>query len=121
LPESVRKALAEGRLREGQARPLINLDDALIEKILPKILKEEWSARAIEQYVNDLRMSGGDTEKKNPELVVPERRYQAESKVFAKRFATPVQVKSNARGAGQIVIKFKSEDEFKRISKLLED
>lgn len=121
LPESVRKALAEGRMREGQARPLINLDDSLIEKLLPKILKEEWSARAIEQYVNDLKLSGGDIEKKSPDSVAPERRYQAESKVFAKRFATPVQVKSNARGAGQIVIKFRNEDEFKRISKLLED
>lgn len=120
LPESVRKALAEGRLREGQARPLVNLDDMIIEKILPKILAEEWSARAIEQYVNDLKHSGADEQKQALSKELPERRYQSESKVFAQRFATPVQVKSNTRGAGQIIIRFKNDDEFKRISKLLD-
>lgn len=119
LPESVRKALADGRLREGQARPLINLDDSVVEKLLPKILSEEWSARAIEQYVNDLKLSApvDGPDKAKPVL---ERRYETESKVFAQRFATPVQVKTNTRGAGQIIIKFKNDDEFKRISKLLD-
>lgn len=120
LPESVRKALAEGRMREGQARPLVNLDDALVEKILPKILAEEWSARAIEQYVNDLKSAERGNEKPDVRKELPARRYQDESKVFTKRFATPVQVKTNARGAGQIVIKFKNDDEFKRITKLLD-
>ena len=122
LPESVRKALAEGKLREGQARPLVNLDEAIIEKIIPKIIAEEWSARTIEQYVNDIKQSGVENSegKQGAPKHLPDHRYQSESKVFAKRFATPVQVKSNTRGAGQIIIKFKNDDEFKRISKLLE-
>ena len=120
LPESVRKALADGRLREGQARPLINLDDAVVEKLLPRILKEEWSARAIEQYVNELKQTGGDDTQKSASKPMPEPRYSAESKAFTKRFATPVQVRTTTRGAGQIVIKFKSDDEFKRIARLLE-
>jgi ParB family chromosome partitioning protein len=119
LPESVRQALAEGRLREGQARPLVNLDESLIEAILPKILKEEWSSRAIEQYVTQLKHADDLTTKPSGETSLPAR-YQQESKHFTSRFAAPVQVRAGARGSGQIVIKFKNDDDFKRISKLLE-
>jgi hypothetical protein len=36
------------------------------------------------------------------------------------RFKTDVSVKTNTKGAGQIVIRFKSESEFQRIQKLLD-
>lgn len=45
LPDFARKEIAEGNLTEGQARPLINLDPELIKQVLPRILKEGWSAR----------------------------------------------------------------------------
>jgi hypothetical protein len=38
---------------------------------------------------------------------------------LVKRFSTDVSVKTNAKGAGQIVIRFKSDNEFQRIQKLL--
>lgn len=119
LPQMVRDALAEGKIREGQARPLINLDEATIEAIFPLIIKEEWSARAIEQYVTKLKKTkqqgqGGD--KKVSSLPT---RYQTESRAFEKRFGAPVHIRTTAKGSGQIVIRFKSEDEFQRISKLL--
>ena len=39
---------------------------------------------------------------------------------LSKRFNTKVQIRSNTRGAGQIVISFKSDAEFDRINKLLD-
>src|SRR5690606_37934054 len=39
LPASVKDVLADSRLSEGQARPLVNVDPAMIEEILPHILK----------------------------------------------------------------------------------
>lgn len=115
LPLIVREALADGRLREGQARPLVGLDEAIIEKVLPVILREEWSARFIEQYVAKL--------KKNEitATATPRRhdKYERESAMLQKRFSTPVEVRTTAKGAGQIVIRFKDESEFKRISGLL--
>jgi len=51
LPKSVQQALFEGRLNEGQARPLIGLPDDAAEDIMERAIREEWSARRIEQVV----------------------------------------------------------------------
>lgn len=117
LPASVRQALADGKLREGQARPLINLDEAVIEAILPTILKEEWSARAIEQYVTNLKHATKSPEKAQQEDA--SKRYEKEEQAYAKTLHADVRVRANTKGSGQIVIKFKSEDDFQRISRLL--
>ena len=116
LPESVRTALAEGQLREGQARPLINLDPEVIEEILPLILKEEWSARKIEQFIVQLKKAPLPIENAKPTSHSP---YEEDTSRLIKRLATDVSVKTNTKGAGQIVIRFKSDADFKRIQKLL--
>ena len=50
LPDSAKHAMVENKLSEGQMRPLVTLDEEQIEKILPKIIEEGWSARKVEQY-----------------------------------------------------------------------
>ena len=118
LPESVRTALLEGKLREGQARPLVNLDPELIEQILPVILREEWSSRRIEQYIVQLKRSSGDaTSLKTP--AVRSAPHREETERLVKRLAADVRVKTNAKGAGQIVIAFKDDADFARLQKLL--
>jgi ParB family chromosome partitioning protein len=118
LPDSVRDALREGRLREGQARPLVNADPEVVEGILPRILKEEWSARRIEQFIVQLKKSASSPieNQRNKIQQVP---YERDTERMVKRLSTDVNVKTNAKGAGQIVIKFKSERDFYRIQKLL--
>lgn len=117
LPESVRNALAEGKLREGQARPLVNLDPTVVEEILPQILKEEWSARKIEQFIVQIKKNLEGAKKPIAKMeTVP---YRQDTERLTKRFRTNVQIKTNSRGAGSIVIKFKSDDEFRRIQELL--
>lgn len=120
LPESVREALLDGRLREGQARPLVNLDEEVINNILPQILAEEWSARKIEQFIVQLKKAA-KSPVENERKKVTETPYEAETQHLGKRLATNVSVKTNAKGAGQIVIRFKSDDDFQRIKKLLGD
>ncbi|HEX6416088.1 MAG TPA: ParB/RepB/Spo0J family partition protein [Candidatus Saccharimonadales bacterium] len=119
LPESVRSALADGRLREGQARPLINLEPGIIEEVLPTILKEEWSARKIEQFIVQLKKNGHEAIENKKTRTINATPYEENTRQLEKRFATPVSVKTNAKGAGQIVIKFKSDADFQRIQKLL--
>ena len=120
LPESVREALLDGRLREGQARPLVNLDPAIIEEVLPTILKEEWSARKIEQFIVQLKKAPKTTDSAAPRPAVDEQPYKETTARLVKRLATDVSVKTNAKGAGQIIIRFKSDDEFQRLEKLLD-
>lgn len=120
LPESVREALLDGRLREGQARPLVNLDEKVVDEILPRILAEEWSARKIEQFIVQLKQAA-KSPVENERKKVAATPYQQETEKLVKRFSTDVSVKTNAKGAGQIVIRFKSDDDFQRIQKLLGD
>jgi len=120
LPESVREALLDGRLREGQARPLVNLDEKVINEVLPRILAEEWSARKIEQFIVQLK-NAAKSPIENERKKVAAAPYQNETEKLVKRFSTDVSVKTNAKGAGQIVIRFRSDDDFQRIQKLLGD
>ena len=118
LPESVRQALASGQLREGQARPLVNLAPDVIEDILPTLLKEEWSARKIEQFIVQLKKGDQAPAKTKPKKVsaVP---YEDDTKRLVKRLSTDVSVKTNAKGSGQIIIRFKSDAEFQRLQKMI--
>lgn len=118
LPDNVRQALAEGKLREGQARPLIGLDNKTIERILPQILKEEWSSRRIEQFIVDLKKDTSSGQQK-PAKSLTVAAHEQEIKRLEKRLATGVKIRTNAKGAGQIVINFKNEEEFGRIQKLI--
>lgn len=118
LPEAVKKAISEGKLREGQARPLIGLDQDVIEVLLPQILREEWSARKIEQHIVNLKKA--NEVKQDTPSVATAPVHENTATNLTKRFGTDVKIRSNTRGAGQIVINFKNEDEFERISKLLD-
>jgi ParB family chromosome partitioning protein len=117
LPESVRKALYDGKLREGQARPLIGADPEVIEAVLPQILRDEWSARKIEQFIVDLKKSkkaAAPGKPSDPTL------HDETSQQLSKRLAAKVQIRSNTRGAGKIVISFSNDRDFERITQLLE-
>jgi ParB family chromosome partitioning protein len=116
LPESVRTALIEHKLTEGQARPLVNVDPKVIEEVLPLILKEEWSARKIEQFIVQLKKMSQTSEEKAEITQTP---YVEDTEKLVKRLVADVRVKTNSKGAGQIVIRFKSDADFQRINKLL--
>lgn len=114
LHKTVQEALVAGVITEGQARPLIGLDDAVVEKVLPLIQKEQWSARRIEQFIVDLKK--GDTPELKPAQAA---KPQREITRLTKRFSTPVKIRTNSKGAGVITIQFKDSDDFERIEKLL--
>lgn len=119
LPEPVRRALANGGISEGQVRPLINVDEEIIMQIFPKILAENWSARAVEQYIVQLKKDK-DLAKAEPNKVAASP-YVNEVKKFEQRFGLPMQVRTNTRGAGQITIRFKNEAEFNKIKDIFEN
>lgn len=115
LPASARQAILDGKLTEGQARPLISFEEDVIEAILPRIIEEGWSARAIEQYAARLKRAKGNITKADTSS-----QYDTQTARLTKRFATTVRVQTGAKGAGRIIIPFKNASEFARINKLLE-
>lgn len=118
LPDFARAELVDGRLTEGQARPLIGLDNETIRKIMPRIIKENWTSRKVEQYIVDLKKSRVDA--KMPLLrQVNEKPYSAQLQRITDHLKTEVKISTNFKGAGQITIKFKNEKEFERLQNLI--
>ncbi len=118
LHKDVQSAIARGELTEGQARPLIGLDDTIVADVLPQIIKEQWSARKIEQFIVELKKDGA----KKPAAAkkVASTTYAPETERLTKRFAAPVKIQTNSKGAGKITIGFKNEEDFARIQQLLD-
>ena len=117
LPKALKEAIYEGQLSEGQARPLIGLPEDVAEKMMKQAIKEEWSARRVEQAVTLWRQAEQTPEKSKKIEYTPHADTLAR---LTKRFDTNIKIRTNAKGAGRISIAFKNDQEFERISKLLE-
>jgi len=118
LSSYMRNILIEGKLTEGQVRPLIGLDDSITKRIVPKIISEDWSSRKVEQFVVDLKKNRTDT-KMSTTRQIHEQPYRVQLKRIQDHLRTDVKISTNSKGAGHITIKFKDEKEFKRLQDLL--
>ncbi|MBS7346704.1 MAG: ParB/RepB/Spo0J family partition protein [Candidatus Sacchiramonaceae bacterium] len=120
LPDFVKQHVSNGDLKEGQARPLLKADEETIKEILPKILAENWSARKIEQFMVQLKKrqeQGKETTKLKPENTPLDKTI----KRISSGLKSDVNIRMSARGTGEIRIKFKNEDDLKRLEKMLSD
>jgi ParB family chromosome partitioning protein len=115
LTKAVQHAVAEGKITEGQARPLVDLDEENVKLLLPKIISEGWSARKVEEVVRETKQAA------EPNRIQrgPQNAYAPVARELGSRFGTTVKVKTTAIGSGQIVISFKNENEFERIKEQL--
>ncbi len=118
LPAEVREYLARGILTEGQARPLIGLDEDIIKIVVPKIIAESWSARRVEQFIVDYKKGGIKQDADSPKKIVNQA-YEKELEDIQKRLKADVKIRTNSKGAGQITIKFRNQREFERLQKLI--
>ncbi len=118
LSPTIKAAVAEGKITEGQARPLIGLESELAEELLKNIIKEGWSTRKVEQMIVQLK-----DDKKQPQAKTPASHvtlHDNEIKRLSKRLDAKVKISSNAKGAGRITIAFKGPEELKRLEAILE-
>lgn len=117
LPQIVKDYIISGELKEGQARPLLKIDEETIKKILPKIIEENWSSRKIEQFLVNYKKQIEESKKVEPKKV--NNPFEKTVKHISKKLSADVDIKTSARGSGKIVIKFKSEEELKRLEEIL--
>ncbi|PJE64740.1 MAG: hypothetical protein COU90_00520 [Candidatus Ryanbacteria bacterium CG10_big_fil_rev_8_21_14_0_10_43_42] len=123
LPEYVQDALIQGRLTEGQARPLISLAHAPEEQknLFHAILASGLSARDVESAFHDIVSRVG---------VSPERKVQIERRAYdtttkqvetelAGALGTRVTVRRSREGKGRISIDFFSDEEFEHLTGLM--
>ena len=119
LPKRIQEAVFQGRLSEGQARPMIGLDEGVAEQLAERVMKEEWSTRRIEQWITLHKQAEKRTEGEVSNSSDENQPHQQALRRLNDRFQTPVSIRTNTRGAGKIVIPFKDDAEFERIQKLL--
>lgn len=118
LPEFVRDLLIKGSLNEGQARTVIGLDEDTLKIIIPRIIKEGWSVRKIEQFIVNLkknRSSGAMPIAKQ----VTRNPYKKQVEQITNHLKTEVKIHTNSKGAGYIRINFKDESDFDRLQKII--
>ena len=111
LPKEIREALMEGKISASNARTLLSLTtDAERLKLFHQMLNGGMTVRETEDEVSG-RRSGPAI--KDPNITDLE--YRLRDQLHCR-----VEIKKNARGAGEIKLKFMSEDELKRLSSVLE-
>lgn len=118
LPQSIQKALFDNQISEGQARPLVGLPEEVAQDLMERTIKEGWSVRKIEQMITLWKQERKKNpyETKKPLLEKP----HAESVArLSKRLGAEIKVRTNTKGAGQIVIPFKNKLDFERIRDLI--
>lgn len=118
LPEFVRDLLIKGSLNEGQARTVIGLDEDTLKIIIPRIIKEGWSVRKIEQFIVNLkknRSSGAMPIAKQ----VTRNPYKKQVEQITNHLKTEVKIHTNSKGAGYIRINFKDESDFDRLQRII--
>ncbi len=117
LPLDIQAAIRDNKISMGHARALLSITDEEKQlSALANILEDNLSVRKVEELVKQQRSAGSTT--KNIELTHTEKKAV---KNLAKMLDAKVKVAMNNRGKGKIVIDFKTDVEFGRILKLLNE
>jgi len=117
LPLDIQAAIRDNKISMGHARALLSITDEEKQlSALANILEDNLSVRKVEELVKQQRATGSTTKK--IELTHTEKKAV---KNLAKLLDAKVKVAMNNRGKGKIVIDFKTDVEFGRILKLLNE
>lgn len=107
LPEVAKKAMVEHKLTEGVMRPLATAEPELVERAIPLIVEQGWTARKVEQYVALNR-------KKSSERVVKTKAFAKQEMRLAEKYSAKVRVNSRS-----VTFSCKDEEELGKLLKLL--
>ncbi len=115
LPKEAKTALIESKISEGHARQILAIHEPEVQlELLQLIIKNDWSVRKTEQYV-----VGYKEGKKNTQTAVAKVQSETpETKLLGKKLQADVSIKNMAKG-GRLVIRFKNQEDFERITGVL--
>ncbi|MBR3264277.1 ParB/RepB/Spo0J family partition protein [Candidatus Saccharibacteria bacterium] len=107
LPDDVKKIMVKERLTEGVMRPLATADESIIKKVLPKIIKEGWTARKVERYLQD-------NKKKSSAALIKRHESHKDEDALSKKFGVTVKISGRS-----LTFKCKNTTELKSLIKTL--
>lgn len=101
LPDDVKKTMVKEKLPEGIMRPLVSQDEPTIKKVLPKIIKEGWTARKVERYF-------ADNKKKSSSAAIKQSNYHKDEDSLTAKYNVPAKITGRS-----LTFKCKSDSELK--------
>lgn len=107
LPEDIKRIMVKEKLTEGVMRPLVNRDEETIKKVLPKIIKEGWTARKVERYFQDHK-------KKSSAALIKRDQYHKDEDTLSAKYDIPVKIINRS-----LVFKCQNETKLKELIKKL--
>ena len=107
LPEDVKRTMVKEKLTEGVMRPLVNRDEDTIKKLLPKIVKEGWTARKVERYFSDHK-------KKSSATLIKRTQYHKDEDTLSAKYNSVVKISGKS-----LTFKCKNETDLKDLIKKL--
>lgn len=119
LDPIIQTGIRDGFISMGHGRALINIEDYDNQiDIYRKVVKQALSVRETESLVKAYQdsLKPKAAKKTTASFELPE----DSKKSFAEYFGAKVEVKTTANGKGKITIPFHSEEDFKRLLKLIE-
>jgi len=119
LPGVIQNGLKNNDISMGHARTIINIKDMDTQKELYQmIIDKKLSVREIEKVVQTIN-KGGNIQKTPSIKIELSQHTQKAIDSLNKKYNSNVNVKINASGKGNISIAFKTEEDLKRLLKLL--
>ena len=107
LPDDVKKVMVKEKLTEGVMRPLVSRDEETIRKVLPKIVKEGWTARKVERYFQT-------TKKKSSAAALKLDAYKKDENALSAKYNSIVRISGR-----NLSFRFKNETDLKNLIKKL--
>jgi len=117
LPKPLQDWVKEGKLSEGQARPLLSIPDSKKQfEVGQKVIAEGWNVREVENYVSNLL---NPDKKSKSSSVGPDKRDASIVKLESKlrnKYSSKVEVAHNeTNGKGKIVFSYANLSDMERI------
>lgn len=118
LDPIIQTGIRDGFLSMGHGRAIINIPDPNMQiEIYERVISDKLSVRDTERLVRYVQKHG--SMKKAAEKPKISAHIKSSMKDFSTYLDAKVAVKVNASGRGKIVIPFSSDDDFKRLEKLI--
>ncbi|MDR9448817.1 MAG: ParB/RepB/Spo0J family partition protein [Psychroflexus sp.] len=116
LDPIIQTGMRDSLLSMGHGRALVNIEDHQIQlDIYERIIKNKLSVRATEKIIQEYKNPSAKGKDKH-QLTNDQKRAQKELK---DSLGAKIAIQSTRKGNGKIIIPFSSEEDFKRLEKLL--
>jgi len=103
LPDFAKKAMREHKLSEGVMRPLVAVDEKVIEKVIPRVVDEGWTVRQVQRYLASVK-------KNSSAKAVKASDYMKREEALSKKYNSKVRI-----GVKSITFSVRDEKELKKL------